>query len=362
VADDLTEQASIAVAAEVARRLAARLGLSDGAAAIVAVIDSMEAAQWPAVPIEELIARVRATDRQTLERDLGMLRATGMVVATDAGLSLGTAARRALAGLPLSTPKHAKTWRGRGARDDALAATLAAPYGAAVISGGTPARRLDAVIDAARGPVLAVSSPTRELLCEASLRGLLVAIADADAETIEIAAQSYARVALLVEREVAGEALARIRRRRDAVDWRIDVGRSMGRVRKPPRALAALVTRGWNGTPRKGPTSRVAVLRGSDGAIVRAARTVARANQTTLRELDLACAAPLARAREALCHGMGVVLFVHGAALDSAAVEALGVMLAQVVTVVLIAHEDGLPTALTALAELDVDVEREVRS
>ena len=360
--DDLTERASIAVAAEVARRLAVRLGLSDGAAAIVAVIDAMEAAQWPAVSIDELIARVPATDRQTLERDLGMLRAAGMVIASEAGLSLATAARRALAGLPLSMPKHATRWQGRGARDDVLGAALAAVDGAAVISGGTPVRRLDAVLDAARGPVLAVSSPTRELLCEAWLRGLLVAIEAADAEVMELAAQSPARVALLVEREVAGEALARTRRRRDTVEFRIEVRERAARVKKPPRALAALVGGGGKGTSREGPTARVAVLRGSADAILRAARAVAGANKTTLRELDLAGSTPLARAREALCRGMAVVLIVHAAALDPIAAEALGVMIAQVDGVVLIAHEAGLPTALAALGELDVDVEREVRS
>jgi len=362
VIDDLTEDASIAVAAEVARRLAARLGLSDGAAAIVAVIDAMEAAQWPAVPIEELIARVPATDRQTLERELGGLRAAGMVIASDAGLSLDTAARRALAGLPLSMPKHATTWQGRGAGDAALAAALAAPLGAATISGGTPARRLDAVIAAARGPVLAISSPTEELLREAWLRGLLVAIEDPDAETIELAAQSHARVALLVERAAVGEALARARRWRDTVDWRIEVRERAARPSKPPRALAALVARGGKLTPRKPPTARVAVLRGSDGAILRAARAIAGANKTTLHEIDLAGPEPLARAREALCRGMAVVLFGHAAALDPIAAEALGSLIAQVVGVVLIAHEDGLPTALTALVALDVDVEREVRS
>ena len=361
--DNLTERASIAVAAEVARRLATRLGLSEGAAAIVAVIDAMEAEQWPAVPLEELIARVPSTDRQTLERELGVLRAAGMVIATDAGLSLDTAARRALAGLPPSMPKHATTWRGRGTRDDVLAIALAAPLGAAVISGGTPELRLDAVIDAARGLVLAVSSPTRELLCDAWLRGMLVAIEGAEAETIELAAESHARVAILVEREVAGEALARARRRRDTVDVRMEVRERAGRASKPPRALAALVARGGKVTPRKGPTARVAVLRGSDDAILRAARAVAGANKTTLRELDLAGSAPLARARAALCRGMAVVLIVHGAALAPVAAEALGVMIAQVAGVVMIAHEDGLPAALTDRVELevDVDVEREVR-
>ena len=352
--DEFADTSRVAVAAETARKLVERSGLSVAGAAILAVIDAMESARAPSVPLEELIARVPGVDRGELELELALLVRAGVIVDRDGGVSLAPDAWRSLVRAPFDLPGNAEVVSGGGVAGE-LARLLVAPRAAVVVAGDDLAASRRAGEEAVTGALLVAAAPDRALVREAWLRGFpLLCEAGADLDAIDAISWIPARLAIVVSDERAGGVLARLRRVREAVAWRRVDTRG---ARTPVMAaeLEPLVATSWNGVRIPTPSVRIAALRGTDAQIAEAADAVA-AGHGAARARRLDASGGLAAVRAGLLAGAAVALIAGAEKLDELAAAALATLLARISGVVLFAVGAPLPARLAAAIELDVDL------
>jgi hypothetical protein len=353
--DEFAELSRVAVAAETARMLVERGGLSVAGAAIVAVIDAMESARVPSVPVQELIGRVPGVDRAELEVELALLSRTGVIVESDGGLSLDPRARRSIGGAPIDLPRDAELVTGGGAAG-ALARVLADPRAAVVVIGDDVDASVRAVAQAVTGTLLVLPAPDPALVREAWLRGYRVLLTDgAGLDAIDAIAWIPARLVVLASDERAGGVLARLRRVREAVAWRAGAEPRVARAPVMGPALEPLVATSWNGVRIPTPSLRIAALHGTEAQIDEAADAVA-AGHGAPRAHRINASSGLAAVRAGLLAGPAVALIVRAGTLDELAAVALATLIARISGVVLFAVGTPLPASLAAVIQLDVEL------
>jgi hypothetical protein len=341
-------EGGVEATANLAARLRAAAGLEPGLAALVAVLDAMERAHWPHVPLGELVARTPAAERAALEDALALAIATGLVIEREAGVALDPATLPARRGRAPELPPRGRSVEGRGEGGE-LAARLAAPGAAVVLTGTT-----SAVADALTGPVYLLAPDASGLagpVRDAWLRGAAVAIDadDAPLDWIAALARIPVRLAIGVDARRAGEALAHLRRHREADLWQPAPHVPSVAQAPVPLALEPLVSTVWNGIRIARPSVRLAALRGPPTEVVGAASAIAagtgvplhEAHARALGELQLGLASP--------------VVFVHGAdELDELEAHAVAALLGRATGLVLLATAGALPAAFSP--ELVIDL------
>ena len=340
-----SDLATILATVEAAKLLRERTDLSSSHAAVIAVIDAMEMGAWPARPIEELFGE--SAERDELRAALAQLVDLCVVIDGAHGLALDPAVRGVLA-QELAPAATASNDLGR----------LIEPSGAAIVlAGGTPRERL-AALRAATTRAIGVLGPETatgagpetaiEALRDLWLDGAIAVIELAgELGAVERSAQVPVRLVISTGQAQIGETLARLRKVRPVLLWRLA---AVAAARAPvPPALEPLVSTRVNGARVASPAIRVAGLRGTSEAIVRAAQAVAAAHGVALQRTP----GELVAVRDALAAAPAVLL-VERLALAPLEAHAIAAMIERGAGIVLIAAE--LPPPIARVSPTIVDV------
>jgi hypothetical protein len=354
VADD---PPAVTAAAQLATELAAGTGLSPAGAAIVAVIDAMERAQWPTVPLDALLAGTPHLDRSELERELAVLVAARIIDDTSGGLRLDAGARELLGGGTLELPARSRVVPGQGRGHADLARLLGRPRAAVVVTGGTPDDRLAAIEQASASPIVVMTAPSATNARDIWLRDGLIAVeAGEQVAWLAAVAAMPVRFAVGVAERRAGEllALARLGGREPQL-WRVPA--SEPRQRAPvPDVLEPLIVSVWNGVRVAGCPYRVAGLRGSPARLAAAGPALAAGLGGRCAEVAVDMPGGTVRARDAFAARPGVVVLVGCARLDAIRAHAIAALISSAPPLVAVIVDGELPEIIAQQLELVVDI------